>query len=260
MGLKNELITVLAQRQTIVGLVIKNLKAKYVESRLGIFWAIINPLLMMFAIMLVFTQIMKTEIKLFPLFVLSALLPWFFFINSVSEATVSMKKNADLLSQFIINRKIIPISVVLSNFINFIFGLILVFPFFVISNFEITRYILLLPLIMLFHLVFTLGISLLVSIGNVYFKDLEQMLGVGIMFLFWITPIFYAPESIPANYRAIIFANPATCYVVIYRNLLYQGTAGNLNLWFLAAGFSLAAIAIGYILFVKKESNILKFI
>lgn len=241
-------------------MVTKNLKEKYIGSSLGIFWALINPVLIMLAIAFVFTQIMKTDSRHFPLLVLSALMPWFFFVNSVTEATASMDKNADLLRQFIMTREIIPISVVLANFLNFLFGFLILIPVFIVFNAETTKYLFLLPLVMFLHFVFTLGISFAFSIGNVYFKDLSQLLNVGMMFLFWLTPVFYTLEMIPKNFQRLIIANPGTCYAVIYRDLLYSGAGGPAYLWLLATLFSFLSIIGGYWLFIKNEREILKLI
>lgn len=260
MHLYNRFANIIAKRQIIRSMVIKNLEDKYVGSTLGISWAIINPVLIMFAVAFVFTQIMKTEIKYFSLFVLSALLPWFFFVNSMCESANSIRQHINMLSQFIIPREIIPISIALANFINFLFGFMVMLPIFVIFNTETIKYLFLLPLIMFLHLSFTLGISMLVSIINVYFKDLSHLLNTGVMFLFWMTPIFYPPEIIPQSYRWIIIANPAACYILIYRALLYNASSGEIYMWLLSFGFALISIISGYILFIKKEAGILKYI
>ena len=260
MNLPNRVKKLIAVRQIIKSMAIKNLKGKYVGSTLGISWAIINPLLIMFAITFVFTLVMKTEIKHFPLLVLSALLPWFFFINSICESTTSMKQNIGMLNQFIIPRETIPISIVLANFANFLFGFIVMLPIFVIFNTEIFKYLWLLPLIMFLHFTFALGVSIFFSIVNVYFRDLSQLLNVGVMLWFWLTPIFYSLEMVPQNYRWIIIVNPGTCYVDIYRALLYRASSGSIYMWALAIGFALVSIITGYALFIKKEANILKYI
>lgn len=260
MNLYDRLIKVIAKRQIIKSMVIKNLKDKYVSSTLGISWAIINPVLIMFAVTFVFTQIMKTEIKHFPLLVLSSLLPWFFFINSICESATSMKQNVNMLSQFIIPREIIPLSITLANFVNFLFGFIVILPIFIVFNPGIIKYLFLLPLIMFLHFSFTLGVSILFSIINVYFKDLPHLLNIGVMFLFWMTPIFYPLEIIPQSYRWIIIANPAACYVLIYRALLYYASGGEIYMWLLSVGFAFISIITGYALFVKKEAGILKYI
>lgn len=260
MNFSARLAKVLSQRQIIKSMASRNLKDKYVGSSLGIFWSILNPLLIMLVVSFVFSRILQTNVRHFPLLVLSALLPWFFFINSICESTTSMKRNIDMMSQFTLSREIIPVSIVLANFVNFLFGFIIVLPVFIFFNTEITRYIVLVPLVMVLHLVFTMGVSILFSIVNVYFKDLAQLLNVGVMFLFWLTPIFYSLEMIPGQYRWIIMANPGTCYVVIYRSLLYEASTGSVSMWFLAGVFSLISIIGGYIIFIRNEKDILKYV
>lgn len=251
---------IIRQRHIIKSMAIKNLKDKYVGSMLGISWAIINPVLITLVVTFVFAHIMKSEIRHFPLFVLSVLLPWFFFINSICESTNSIRQNLDILNQFVMPKEIIPISVVLANFINFLLGFIIMMPIFIIFNIEITKYLFLIPLIMFLHFIFTLGIAMLFSIVNVYFRDLSQLLNVGVMFLFWATPIFYPLEMLPQNSRWIIIINPATCYVVIYRALLYHASGDGIYMWLLAIGFALISIIGGYTLFIGKEDDILKHI
>jgi len=261
MGFADKVKKIIADRQVIKSMTMKNLKEKYVGSSLGILWAIINPLLIMFVIAFVFNNVMKTEIKNTPLFILSALLPWFFFTNSISEATTSMKSNVGVLSQFIMSRETVPLSIAFANLVNFLFGFIVILPFFIMFNISIVKYLPLLIILMALHFIFTLGICLLFSITNVYFRDLAQILNVGLMFLFWVTPVFYSMEMIPETYRNfIIIANPAACYAILYRSLLYYGSCGEAHIWLAAVVFALISIISGYVLFAKKETEILKYL
>jgi lipopolysaccharide transport system permease protein len=258
--LKGRMQKIFFYRHSLWNMAMAQVNTRYAGSIMGISWAVITPLLIMLIVSFVFTQVIKTEIKDFPLFILSALIPWFFFTNSITEATVSIKNSRDVLNQFIFVREIIPMAVVLANLINFLFGFIVVLPIFIISNAGIIRYFYLLPVIMFLYFVFTLGISLLFSIINVYLKDLAVLLNVGIMFLFWATPIFYPFETVPQNYRWIAFANPATSYIVIFRDLLYSASSGPKHMWLIASVFAAISIISGYALFIKKEKDILKYI
>ncbi|MDO8602982.1 MAG: ABC transporter permease [Candidatus Omnitrophota bacterium] len=250
---------IIAERQIIRGMVIKNLKSKYIGSISGILWAVINPLLIMLVITFVFSQIMKTDIKHFPLLVLSALLPWNFFNNSINESAASISSNVDVLRQFVMLKETIPIATVITNLITFLFGFIIVLPVFIMFNTGIVNYLILLPFVVVLHFIFTLGISMLLSIINVYFKDLPQLLNIFLMLLFWLTPVFYSIDMIPQKYHWLIIANPSACYIIIYRALLYQGFSGGISIWLLAIGFALISIISGYFLFMKKESEILKY-
>ncbi|MDD4909318.1 MAG: ABC transporter permease [Candidatus Omnitrophica bacterium] len=247
-------------RHILRSMVLKNLKDKYVGSTLGIFWAVINPLLIMSAVSFVFTQVMQTPIRRYPLLVLSAYLPWNFFVNSATESAACIRQNQGILSQYTIPREAIPVSVALADFLNFLFGFAAMLPIFIFMNRGAAGCLWLLPLVMALHLAFTVGISLLFSIINIYFRDFSQLLGVGMLFWFWVTPVFYTLEMMPAGLRGAFLANPATCYTVIYRELLYNGRCGGISMWVLAVIFALASLAGGYILFAAKEKDILKHI
>jgi len=257
---KNRLKKIYDYRHTLWNMSVSQLKAKYSGSILGISWAIINPLLITLAVTFIFTQVMKTEIRCFSLFVLSVLLPWFFFASAISESATAMKQNIGMLRQFTIPKEIIPISMVTSNLLNFLFGFIVMLPFFAIFNLSIIKFLWLLPAVIFLHYIFTLGVCLLFSVANVYFQDLAQILNVGLMFLFWVTPVFYSVESIPLKWQWVILMNPVTCYVSIYRSLLYAGNSGSLFIWFLCFAFAFLSITSGFFFFYRKESDILKHI
>lgn len=239
-------------------MVIRDLKAKYVGSVLGISWAIITPLLIMGVISFVFTKVMRVEIEHFPLFVLSTILPWIFFSTSLSEATPSIINNVHLLRQFTIPKEFLPISSVLANFINFLFGLVVIVPIFVIFKVQIIPFLLLLPVVLFLHLIFTVGIALLLSCINVYFRDVSHLLGVGLMFWFWVTPIFYSVDMVPVRFRWVCILNPVTSYNTIYRKLLFEANAPGLYTVAIAVAVSLAALLIGYTIFVKYETAFAK--
>lgn len=257
-NITESLSLIIAHRQIIKSMVVKNLRAKYIGSTLGISWAIINPLLIMLVVTFVFSQVMRTEIKHFSILVLSALLPWNFFINSIMESTTSMESNAQVLRQFVMPRLAIPISIVTANLLNFLFGFLIVIPIFIIFNTAIIKCIFILPLVILLHFIFTLGVSLVFSVVNIYFKDFSQLLNTLVMFFFWLTPVFYTLEMIPQSYRWLVLANPSTCFVDIYRSLLYSGNFGSPLMWVLAFLFSLISIIIGYLLFINREADVLK--
>ncbi|MFA5350961.1 MAG: ABC transporter permease [Candidatus Omnitrophota bacterium] len=242
----------------IKSMVLRNQKDKYGGTGLGILWSVINPVLIALVITFVFTFVMKTDIKNYPLFVLSGLLPWFFFVNSITESTNSMRQNLDVLNRFSMPKEAVPLSLVLSNFINFAIGFIIILPVFILFKPEIIFQLLLLPILMLLFLVFTLGVSLGFSVLTFYCRDLSQLVSVGTMFLFWVTPIFYDLKAVPIKYHWIIYINPVFNYAAIYQSLLYKGTVGSFHLWLGGVLFAVIGLFFGYALFLNKENEILK--
>ncbi len=248
----------LSQRLILKNIVLGNLKARYAGSLLGVLWAIINPLLVMAVISFVFTHVINIGVDNFPLFVLSAILPWMSFSASIFDSALSITKSGNLLSQFTIAREILPIASVAANFINLLFGLIIMLPVFILFKVNIMNFILLLPLVILLHFTFTVGIGLLLSCANVFFRDIIHFLEVGLMFWFWMTPVFYSVDMVPARFRWICLLNPMTSYITMYRDILFEARMPSVYLIIIAVVMALIMLFIGYVVFLRNEESFLK--
>ena len=256
--LKERIKKIYIFRYALWDMAIKQLKTKYSSSILGIFWAIINPLLIMSAITFVFTIVFKTGISNFPLFALAGIFPWMFFSNALSEATHSILNQQNILRQFNLPREILPLSSILSNFLNFLIGWLIIYPLFLFFNPKIISLLPLLIIVLLLNLFFVSGLGFVVSVLNVFFRDIGQLLGVLLMFWFWITPVFYSVDMVPIRFRWICNLNPMTPYVVYYRDIVFNGIVPHPLIFiisFLWAGFSLIS---GFWFFSRLESKILK--
>lgn len=247
-------------RAILKGLVLKNLKARYAGSLLGIFWAFLNPLLLALTVAFIFSEIIKVNIKHFYLFIISGVLPWFFLANSLQEASTSIPVNAPLLKQFSFPREFIPIASVLSNFIILLLGFLVILPLFIVFNHKIILLLPLLALVLLLHLMFTLGIALILSSLYVYFKDIGQLLGVLLLFWLWLTPVFYTMDMVPDKYRTLFSLNPLTPYISLYRSILFDTALLNLKLIIPTLFLSAISLCLGYAVFVKQKASFLKWI
>lgn len=236
----------------------KQLKAKYTGSILGISWAIINPLLIMLAITFVFAIVFETQIKNFPLFVLSGIFPWMFFSNALSDATNSILGQQSILRQFSLPREILPLSSVLSNFLNFLIGWIVIYPIFLFNNPKIIYTTAPLVIIILLHLFFIVGLSLILSVTNVFFRDIGQLLGVLLMFWFWVTPIFYSLDMVPAKFLWVCSINPMTYYMISYQEAIFNVKMPSSLIFGRLFIFSFISLVIGLWIFSRLESKLLK--
>lgn len=239
-------------------MVLKELKARYAGSFLGILWAVITPLLIAAVINFIFTKVMKINIEYFPLFILSAIFPWMCFSASLFDATTSIVRSGNLLSQFAIPREILPIASIAANFIKFFFGLIVMLPIFIIFRVKIIPFLLFLPAVILIHFIFTVGIGLLLSCANVFLRDISYLLEVILMFWFWMTPVFYSIDMIPERFRWICVLNPMTSYITMYRNILFEARIPAVYLLNNAIAYGLITFVMGYAIFIKYEESFLK--
>ena len=229
-------------------------KAKYAGSILGFWWAVITPIILAASINLIFTAVFQVKIPNYTLFVLSAMIPWIFFSNALTEATNSFLANASLLKQGRFLREFIPISSILGNLLNFFVGFIFLLPLFIVFNFKIILFIPLLIVVIILHSIFLIGLGVLFSSLNVFIRDLNHFLSVGMMIWFWVTPVFYSFDMIPFPFKWICIINPVSHYIVLYRSILYEGKVPGFMSLVLVLFISLLSFFIGYILFLKKES------
>ncbi|MBU1727297.1 MAG: ABC transporter permease [Candidatus Omnitrophica bacterium] len=255
---KDRLRKIYLYRNALWHMALKNLKSKYSSSVLGLYWAIINPLLIMLAVSFVFSIIFKTEINKFPFFVLSGIFPWLFFSTAISESTASILNQQGILRQFNLPKEIIPLSTVLSNFLNFLIGWIVIYPLFVFLNPGIISMFPWLIIILILNLIFICGLSLILSILNVLFRDIGQLLGFVLMLWVWVTPIFYSVDMVPQEFKWVCGINPLTPFIVYYREIIFFGKAPSLFLVFSVSILSISSLLAGLMVFSRLESNLLK--
>jgi ABC-type polysaccharide/polyol phosphate export permease len=208
----------------LVLLVQKELKLKYKGSVLGIFWSLLNPLLMMAVYALVFSIIFKFTIPRYPVFLLAGLLPWSFFQSSITGSTMSVILNGHLVRRVKFPIDFLPTTTVLANLFNVLpsFAVLLVFTFFYRQPVGLP--LLALPLLLALQVVFTIGLGLGLSALTVYFRDLEHLIPIGITVWFYGTPVIY-PLSIFAghpNVHALLLLNPMTWLITAYQDIWHE--------------------------------------
>jgi ABC-type polysaccharide/polyol phosphate export permease len=237
---------------------LKQLRGKYAGSKLGIWWAIVTPLLLAVSINFVFNVVFKIETKNYTLFVLAGITPWFFSMNALTEAANSFLANSAVLKQGAFPREFIPISSIFANLLNFLIGLLFLLPFFIVLNFKVALLLPSLFLVILLNVMFILGLGMLFSCINVFYRDLTHFITIGFMVWFWITPVFYSLDMVPASFQWACFLNPMTYYIALYHDVLFNVKAPSLA--DLAAPFLISALSmiIGHAVFLKAESSLLK--
>ena len=245
-------------RHTLWDMAVSQFKAKYAGSRLGIWWAVFTPLILAISINFVFMAAFKIDIPGYTLFVLSGILPWFFFNGALIEATNSFVANAPILKQGVFPREFIPIASVLGNLLNFLIGLVFLMPLFLIYNPKTVLFLPLLFAIVALHCVFVVGLGILFSCVNVFFRDTGHFLTSVFMVWFWITPIFYSLDMLPSHFKWICLINPVTYFVVLYQRILFNAQFPDIGYLLMSFLIALFSLAIGYGLFIKKEASLLK--
>lgn len=242
-------------REMMYNLVRKDLRTRYKGSFLGFLWTFVNPLLQLVIYTIVFSTIMRVNVDKFYIYLFVALIPWIFFTTSLQGGATSIVSNKDLIKKVYFPRLIIPISVVNAAFMNMIFSMVIVFAALIISGIGVSRYVIVLPVIMILEYLLALGLAFIFSALNVYFRDLEHILGIIIMGWFYLTPIVYTTDMIPEQYIGLFYLNPMTHIVRAYRDILYYKQMPQFNTLIGILGWSIGFIVIGYILFQRLQKH-----
>ncbi len=244
---------IFSYRELIFNLVVKDLKVRYKTATLGFLWALLNPLLMMMILSIVFSVFIKLQIEKYPLFLLAALLPWYFLSQSLSCATTSIVDNANLIRKIPFPREIIPLSVIIAQFIFFLLSLMILFIFLVIFKIGFTLLILYLPLVLLVQFVFVSGISLITSALHVRYRDVKYIIEALLLCWFYLTPVFYPLSLVPQQFQRIYMLNPMACIVTIYRDVLLYGGISDFYITWYTLSVSLVFLIAGLFIFKKTE-------
>ncbi|MDD3274284.1 MAG: ABC transporter permease [Candidatus Omnitrophica bacterium] len=256
--LKQRIKEAFASRRILWDMSVSQLKAKYAGLKLGAWWVVIIPLLMASCINFIFVSVFNVSIPNYLFFILSGIFPWFFISQAISESTNAFYANKGIIRQGVFPKEFIPISSVLSNFIHFVMGFCVVLILFFFINVRLVYLLPVLSVILLLNLVFIAGLGMVFAVLNSYLRDTAYFLSVGLMFWFWITPVFYSETMLDFPYRWVCLFNPVTYYISAYRQVLYAGhlpSAGNMIILFLTA---FIAFSSGYIFYLKNESEVLK--
>ena len=255
---KGRIGKIYSTRRILREMALRQFKEKYAGSKLGLWWAVITPLLFAVSINFVFVAVFKIQITNYTFFVLAGMIPWFFFSNSLTEAASSFLVNSQILRQAIFPREFIPTATILANLLNFIIGLIFLLPLFIFINIKVITMLPLLAVVVILHSIFIIGFALLFSVLNVFMRDFPHILSTLFMVWFWITPVFYSIDMVPESFRQVCLSNPMTNFVMIYQMLLFQVKFPPIADIFKLMIISLVSFLIGYIIFVVNESKLLK--
>lgn len=242
-------------REMIFSLVRKDLRTRYKGTVLGFLWTFMNPLLQLIVYSIVFSFVMRVQLTSYYMFMFVGLLPWIFFCTCLQGGATSVVSNADLIKKIYFPRIVLPISMVSAAFMNMIFSMIIMFLGLEVSGIGVSNSLLYFPLLIILLYGLGLGFSFIFSALNVYFRDLEHILGILLMCLFYATPIIYPLELIPPKYLVWLKFNPMLHMIKAFQDVLYYKRDPEVQTLIVIMLLSLAFIIIGYFVFQKLERN-----
>lgn len=231
----------------------KELKVRYKSSFFGYLWSIANPLLFAMIYFFIFKLIMRVQIPNYTVFIITGLFPWQWFASSTSNSLFSFLANAQIIKKTVFPRSVIPMSNVLMECLHFLCTIPVIIVFLYIYDMSPSwDWIWGIPLIGFAQILLMLGIALMLSTLNLFFRDLERFITLGIMLLFYCTPILYSGDMIPTEYRFLIDYNPFANMILSWRELFMTNTINYEKITELY-GYGIISMLIGSAIFNKLK-------
>ena len=264
--MRAKLVELWRYRELIMNLTVRDLKARYKNSVLGIGWSLFNPLLMMLVFTLVYTVMLgQSNRHDYPAFILSGLLPWNFFSASIMGGTSSIVGNSHLIKKVYFPREVLPLSILLSNLVNFLIAIPVYVVLALLLGSQLTGWALLLPVVIAVQLVFALGVSFVLSAANAFYRDVQQIMEVVILAWFFLTPVIWDVNMLPISktvlgidlpiQRLTYILNPMASIIAAYRDVLYYGRSIGVDFFVRTAVTAVIILLIGFAVFHRLSGR-----
>jgi lipopolysaccharide transport system permease protein len=251
---KPERLSFAAYVELLMNLTRREVKGRYSQSLFGAGWAIAQPLAMMAVFTLVFSRLgqMPSGGAPYPLFAFAALVPWFFFSNSVNSGTMSLITYRNIVTKTYFPREIVPLAQVGSRLVDLsaasgLFVLLMLY-----YRVDMTGWGWLWPLFAIMLIMFTLGVTLVTSAVNVFYRDVSPVVQIGLQLWLYLTPIAY-PLSAVGEYRAFFLLNPLTGIVEGLRAVLIFGREPEWTVVAISAAMIATVFGAGLLLFKSTD-------
>lgn len=243
--------------QQLVG---RDLKVKYKRSVLGYLWSLLNPLLMMTVMSIVFSYIFRFNIENFPVYLICGQVLFTFFNESTSMAMSSIIGGAGLIKKVYIPKYILPLSKVISSFINLLYSLIAVVIILFFFKIKLSWTIILFPIPLIYLLVFSIGMGLILSVAATYFRDVIYLYGILMQAWTYLTPLFYPIEALAKPVQKIVMMNPLYYIITYFRSVVIYGDVPSLEINIICITYALVALIAGIFIFRKHQKNFLLYV
>lgn len=237
-------------------LVWRDFTLRYKRSVLGIFWSFAPSLAQLFVLVFLFRRIIPLNIEAYPAFLFSALLPWLWFTSSLNSAGGLFIYNRDLVRRPNFEPSTLVLVNTLSNLINFLLFLPILLILLLAYHRNISLAFFSLPLIVLIQGVLIAGLGLLVATVNVFYRDVQFLVNLAVLLLFYVTPIFYRAEAIAERFPLLYVSNPMAILIDNYRKIFFYGMNPDWGSLLIAGGVSAFLLGLGYRVYRRQLSKV----
>ncbi len=248
-------------RQLTWEMVKREISDRYAGQVLGTLWTIGHPLILMAIYVFIFTVIFKQKTggtfelpRDFTTYLLSGLIPWMAFQESMMKSPTVIISYSNLVKQVVFPIEILPVKGVIASVITQLISTVILIIYVLISHGAIPLTYLLIPVIFFFQILAMIGVAYILSSIGVYLRDMKEFVQVFCLAGFYLLPLFYLPSQFPRVLMPAFYVNPFYYLVLCWRDVLYFGRFENLWAWPVFVIGSLVVFTSGYALFRRLRT------
>ena len=246
---------ILEYKDLLYFLILKDIKARYAQSVIGVGWAIFHPLFFMLVFTVIFGKLAKIDSEGVPyqIFSFTALVPWTFFSNAMSDSSNSLSANLALITNIYIPRIMIPLSATIGKFIDFFISFLILIGLLVFYQYLPDQKILLIFMYIFLMFMSAFAFGLILGTMAIQYRDIKYALPFGIQLFMYASPVAYSTNMLPEKYHVIYALNPMVTVIEGFRNIFLN--TGNISFEMKVVCFltSFLLMLIGVVYFSKTE-------
>jgi ABC-type polysaccharide/polyol phosphate export permease len=255
-------------RELLINLTLREVRGKYKRTALGQGWSLLNPLVQMAIFTVVFGVLIRVKpqagdpsgLDVFALWLVSALLPWAFFSNSVTSGMGALIGNANLINKVYFPREALVLATVFSWNVSFAIELLVLTVVLLFFGGSPLLFLPLVVVVVVLLTAFSLGIALILSVTNVYFRDTQHFIALFMQVWFYATPIVYPASYVSDNaspaLETVYRLNPMERFVTVFRNLFYDNRLPALGDFAFITGAAALSLVLGWVIFHRYEGRL----
>ncbi|MFO1541489.1 MAG: ABC transporter permease [Chloroflexota bacterium] len=249
-----------ARRDLAINLVRVELGSRYRSTLLGLAWFILTPLIMTVVLTVVFTVVFDVGIPDYPVFVLAALLPWTFFQGALMNGTTSVRRSANLIKRARMPRLLLPIAAIGSHLVLLLISVVVLLALMLVLGTPLHRELILLPVAVGLSVLSVTGLTVAGAALNVPYRDVELLANASLRVLFYLSPVLYPLDYVPAEWRTLYLLNPMAGTVEVWRDVVLRGTVPALDVIAITVASSVALLVAGLWVFRRAEPTFEDFV
>ena len=253
--------SILANRFLIWNFLVRDVRGRYAGSVLGLFWSLVNPLILIVILTFVFSTVLHVRFTVgggvgeYVLYLFCGMLPWLAFQESLLRSTQVLLLHSNLMKKYSFPVKILPLHIILSGLFNHGIGVLILVIVLVARGRPPGLPLVVFPLVLLIQFLLTAGLSWFLATMNVFLRDITHLVGALLLAWMYATPIFYPEEMVPAHFRWLLWINPLSHVIHAYRRMFLEGRFPDASRLGLVLCLSLVLFCAGILFFHRHQGR-----